>query len=105
VGYPYEDMTRTKALLDFLDQQPVASVGVNAYYRIYPTTPLYHTVKANADLHPFLIKEEAETNFLRPVFFGYFCYEDLQSLLSSRNKFRIEGFEKSTNYQRINKQK
>ena len=104
VGHPYENLNQTKALLYFLDQQPVASVGVNAYYRIYPNTPLYHTIKANADLHPFLINGEAEPNFLRPVFFGYFRYDELQALLPNNKKFRIEGFEKSANYQRINKQ-
>ncbi|MFW5945154.1 MAG: B12-binding domain-containing radical SAM protein, partial [Bacteroidota bacterium] len=104
VGYPYEDITRTQELLDFLDTQPVASVGINSYYRVYPNTPLFQTIKENGDLHPYLINWTPESNHLYPVFFAWFRYEELLPMLPDRKKFRIEGFEKATNYQRIKNQ-
>jgi len=81
----------------------VASVGINSYYRVYPNTLLFQTIKENRDLHPYLINWTPETSYLYPVFFAWFRYEDLLSILSNRKKFRIEGFEKAVNYQRIKK--
>ena len=101
VGYPYEYIAHTKEMLDFLATQPVVSVGVNSYYRIYPYTPLFSTIKENEDLHPYLINRESGNDYIYPVFFAWFRYEDTVSILPDREKFRIEGFEKGVNYQRI----
>jgi radical SAM superfamily enzyme YgiQ (UPF0313 family) len=100
-GFPYEDIRHAEVMIDFLDQQPVQTVGVNFYYRVYPGTGLYRTIRDDNDLNRYLIDSSNDDDFLSPVFFNYFDIDRMKEIIGNRKKFRIEGFEKATNYQRL----
>lgn len=100
-GFPYEDIRHAEVMIDFLDQQPVQTVGVNFYYRVYPGTGLYRTLRDHDDLKRFLLHSSTDEDFLSPVFFNYFDIDRMKKITGNRKKFRIEGFEKTTNYQRL----
>ncbi len=102
-GFPYEDIRNAQVMIDFLNKQPVQTVGVNFFYRVYPGTGLYYMIRKHADLQQFLIKPSDDGNFLFPVFFNYFDINRIKKMLRYRKKFRIEGFEMATNYQRLGK--
>lgn len=102
-GFPYEDIQNAQKIIVFLDKQPVHTVGVNSFYRVYPGTGLYHMIRHHADLQRFLLKSSADDDFLFPVFFNCFDISRMKKLIGKRKKFRIEGFEKATNYQRLGK--
>lgn len=101
VGYPYEVLEQTEEMIAFLDSQPVKTIGVNSYYRIYPGTPIHRKIRKDKSLNRYMISSTTGTDYLHPVFFSYFSVNQLQELTRGRSKFRIEGFDKNTNYQRV----
>jgi radical SAM superfamily enzyme YgiQ (UPF0313 family) len=105
VGAPGEDPHEVKTLIDFLDDQPVATVGVNSYYRIYPGTPLFNLVRKNRSLKQYLIGFKSLDDVLFPVFFNLIPEKKLSEIIDGKPKFRVEGLEKATNYQRIKNSK
>jgi radical SAM superfamily enzyme YgiQ (UPF0313 family) len=102
VGYPYEKIKQTKAMIDFLSEQPAETIGVNSYYRVYPGTPLYDIIENDHRLTKYLINWKPGSNYLLPVFYNFFPVKQVRKLIGGNTKFRIEGFDKNTNYQRVN---
>jgi radical SAM superfamily enzyme YgiQ (UPF0313 family) len=102
-GFPYENMQNAQKMIDFLDKQPVRTVGINFFYRVYPGTGLFSMIRHHSDLKRFLIWSCEDESFLYPVFFNYFDINQMARLVKNRKKFRIEGFERATNYQRLKK--
>jgi len=102
IGHPYEEIRQTKEMIDFLSKQIVETIGVNSYYRVYPGTPLYNTIIRDNSLEKYLINWNPNTNYLLPVFYNLFSIKQVRKLIGDNPKFRIEGFDKKTNYQRIN---
>ena len=103
VGYPGEPLSVTVRMLDFLNSLPVYSVGVNSYFRVYPRTLLYKQILAKPNLRDLLIPGFPEDDFLTPVFFCQISESELRPLLTGLQKFRLEGFDMATNYQRVRK--
>ncbi len=101
LGGPGETPARAKACVDFLDTVEVATVGVNACYRIYPGTPLYDEIQGNGKLMQYVTGYDPAGGFLRPVFFNRLPESAIGEMLRGRPKFRLEGAEMATNYQRI----
>jgi radical SAM superfamily enzyme YgiQ (UPF0313 family) len=101
VGYPYEVLEQTEEMIAFLDRQPVETIGINSYYRIYPGTPIHRKILKDKSLSKYMVNTAPDNNYLHPVFFRYFSVTQLQELTRGRPKFRIEGFDKNTNYQRV----
>jgi tryptophan 2-C-methyltransferase len=101
VGYPDEPLSETSRMLDFLDSLPVTSVGVNSYFRVYPGTLLYKKIFENPHLQDHLLPGFPGDDFFAPVFFYQISEQELTPLLSGRQKFRLEGFDMATNYQRL----
>ncbi|MBN2611148.1 MAG: cobalamin-dependent protein [Bacteroidales bacterium] len=100
-GFPYEDISGLQKMVDYLNTQPVETVGVNACYRLYPGTKLCSIVRNDPNLDKHLIYPNSDRSLLSPVFINCFELSELQKLTKGKKKFRIEGFEKATNYQRI----
>jgi len=100
-GFPNEDIESLKLMLDTLDKLPVETVGVNSFYRIYPGTPLFNVINNGEVTQEFLINWDINTDYIKPVFYNYFNEQTLRKAIAGRKKFRIEGFEKATNYQRV----
>ena len=101
VGYPDEPPAITARMLDFLEGLPMHSVGVNSYFRVYPGTPLYKQICATPRLQNRLLPGFPEDDFLAPVFFCQISEQELRPLIAGRQKFRVEGFDMATNYQRV----
>jgi radical SAM superfamily enzyme YgiQ (UPF0313 family) len=102
VGYPHEKLEQTAEMIDFLNGQPVETVGVNSYYRVYPGTPLHQIIISDSSLRRYMVNFTQDTNYLFPVFFNYFSSQQIGELTGKYPKFRIEGFDMNTNYQRVN---
>ncbi|MBN2213949.1 MAG: cobalamin-dependent protein [Bacteroidales bacterium] len=100
-GFPYEEMGNAEKMMDFLDKQPVQTVGINFFYRVYPGTGLFDMIRIHPDLERYVIRTSDSESFVFPVFFGFFDLSRMTRMVRDRKKFRIEGFEKATNYQRL----
>lgn len=101
VGYPGERRETTQRMLDFLDKQPIVSAGVNAFYRVYPGTPLFRMIRADPSLHSGLINFSPGSDCVEPVFYHRFEIDELREMIGGREKLRLEGFDMATNYQRV----
>ncbi len=104
VGYPDEPLSVTARMLDLLDSLPLFSVGVNSYFRVYPGTLLYKQILAQPYLQDRLLPGFPSDDFLAPAFFCQISEQELKPLLNGRQKFRLEGFDMATNYQRVKMQ-
>jgi radical SAM superfamily enzyme YgiQ (UPF0313 family) len=102
-GYPHEEKDNLKAMLECLEKNPVETVGINAFYRIYPGTGLYRQIVTDPGLKNNIPGNISSGDFIRPVFYNSFSVDELMEITGNSEKFRIEGFEKATNYQRIGK--
>jgi radical SAM superfamily enzyme YgiQ (UPF0313 family) len=101
VGYPYENKEETVEMIEFLNKQPVETVGINSWYRVYPGTPLHNIVAGDSSLHKYMVNFTPGTDYLLPVFFNYFSLQQVSEWTEKYPKFRIEGFDMNTNYQRV----
>jgi radical SAM superfamily enzyme YgiQ (UPF0313 family) len=101
VGYPGESLDQISEMVDFLDEQVIESIGINAIYRVYPGTTLHRTIEKDISLKEYLITGGEKDNYLDPVYFNYIPLDQLRNLVADKPKFRIEGFEKSANYLRV----
>jgi hypothetical protein len=101
LGGPGENPAAAGQCIDFLDSVEAVTVGINTYYRVYPGTPLYQAVMKNRNLQKKLIRPGRGSGFLQPVFFNRLSETVIAGLIAGRAKFRIEGAEMLTNYQRV----
>jgi radical SAM superfamily enzyme YgiQ (UPF0313 family) len=101
LGGPGESPVAAGKCIDFLDSVEAATVGINTYYRVYPGTPLYQAVMKNRNLQKKLIRPGRGSGFLQPVFFNRLSETVIAGLIAGKAKFRIEGSEMLTNYQRV----
>ena len=58
-------------------------------------------VLEDRELQKYLINYKEGTDFIEPVFFRFFSDEEILSMISKYTNFRLEGPEKTTNYQRV----
>jgi radical SAM superfamily enzyme YgiQ (UPF0313 family) len=103
IGYPYEDINHTQQLIEFLDTQPIDTIGINSHFRVYPGTRLFDNIQKDEKLQQYLINDHGKEGYFYPVFFAYFTVETIRNLIGNSSKFRVEGFDKTTNYQRLGK--
>ena len=89
-------------MINFLKQNRPDSVGVSFYYRIIKTTDLGKKILEREDLHNNLSRTLKEKDdFLTPLFYHQLDLEYVRGLIGDDKLFKIEGFEKTVNYQRI----
>jgi radical SAM superfamily enzyme YgiQ (UPF0313 family) len=100
-GYPHEKQQETIEMIEFLNGQPVETVGINSWYRVYPGTPLHKMVTGDGSLQKYMVNFIPGTDFLTPVFFNYFSIQQIREWTEKYPKFRIEGSDMNTNYQRV----
>ena len=100
-GFPGEDIRNLDGMVGFLETQEAETIGVNAFYRIYPGTGLYRVVNNNAMWEKNLIGWQKGGDYVKPVFFNCFAEAQIMEVIGNKPKFRLEGFEKASNYQRV----
>jgi hypothetical protein len=102
-GHPGEPIESTAVSFDFLKIHRPDAVGVNTYFRLYPGTKLKKTLdtqKTKCLMHTAPDSGSA----LAPVFYNHFTIEMLQDIIGGDDLFKIEGFERTSNYERLKNQ-
>lgn len=78
------------------------TVGVNSALRLYPGLALTDRILADPQLRPALSQPVSRPiDCLRPVFCQHITVQQLQDIIGDDPRFRIEGFDRRTNYQRL----
>ena len=102
IGAPDEPKESIEEMIKFLKENRPDSVGVSFYYRIIKTTDLGKKILERQDLWGNLSRKlEENDDFLLPIFFNQIDLDYVKGLIGDDNLFKIEGFEKSVNYQRV----
>jgi len=99
-GLPGEDEGSARETISFFKGSEPDTVGVNSYIRLYPGTTTTHDVLSSKELRGFLTGP-ATGNLMQPVFYCHIGEDRIAGLIGGHRNFRIEGFERTTNYERI----
>jgi hypothetical protein len=102
IGFPDELNTAIEDTIAFFKANRPDTVGINSYIRLCQTTNLTHTIGENPTLHQYLTRPlEPHDDFLTPIFFNQVNLPYIQGLIEGDSLFKIEGLQKSVNYQRV----
>lgn len=78
------------------------TVGLNSFIRLYPGAKVSSLAQAGPDGRRFLFGELKDNcGLIRPVFFSSISTNTLKEITGDDPIFRIEGFERTTNYERL----
>ncbi len=102
VGFPGESLESVRKTIAFLREIRPDSVGVNFYFRLYQNLPLTKQILKSKEMRDKLSRRLKETeDFLEPIFFNQFSLAEIQTVIGSDSLYKIEGFQKTVNYERI----
>ncbi len=99
-GYPRESVSSTAASMELFRKHRPDTVGVNSFFRIYPDTELRRFIDGNNSIS-ILANENQKNSAVKPAFYNHITIEKLHEIIDGDPLFRIEGFERSTNYERL----
>jgi radical SAM superfamily enzyme YgiQ (UPF0313 family) len=106
-GFPSEPKDSVRRAIDFFKEHRPQNVGVNFYLRVYERTPLTKEILRLpiVDQHLLISPEVEEVPhdrfpFLAPTFYAGLTLEEVGSMIGEDPLFRIEGFQRTVNYQR-----
>ena len=101
-GYPGQLEEQVARELDILRQAAPDSVGVSNCIRLYPGTQMAAQVCRNPEHYPGVMGDIMDNpGLLHPVFYSGIELERVREMVAGDSLFKIEGFERSTNYQRL----
>lgn len=101
-GFPGDTPAKVRDDIETLRRIRPDTVGVNSFIRLAESTPVTKEILASPRHRENVIGDvEKNPSLLRPVFYNSIPLETLQDLIGDDPLFRIEGFERTTNYQRV----
>jgi hypothetical protein len=101
-GFPGQTRDSIRRALDSLRRIRPDTVGVNSVIRLYEGMGLARRIMASPGQRRRMIGSlEGNPGFLRPVFYRSLAPEELQEMIGGDPLFKVEGFERSSNYERL----
>lgn len=102
VGFPGQTIDNVKRILDKLRSFEPATVGVNNTFRLLKGLPLTGQIMASSANRRYLFGTvDNNPDFLKPVFYRRLDTDTLRELIGGDPLFKIEGFERTSNYERV----
>ena len=78
------------------------TVGVNSYFRLIPKLAVTRQILSSPGHRRYLLGEvENNPDMIRPVFYNSITMDMLKELVGNDPLFKIEGFERTSNYERL----
>ena len=101
-GFPGETVETVRAALEKLRGMEPDTVGVNTYIRLHPKLAVTRQVLSSPGYkHDLLGEIENNPDMIRPVFYNRITVDILKELIGDDPLFKIKGFERTSNYERI----
>jgi radical SAM superfamily enzyme YgiQ (UPF0313 family) len=100
-GFPYETEDALLSYLDMFRRLQPDSVGINTHIRLYEPLQITKVIMKDQSLKKNLTGDTEDSTLLKPVFYNQIGIDRLKELIGGDKMFRIEGFEKRVNYQRL----
>lgn len=102
IGFPGEDDASIQQILRFFQSHRPQSVGINFYFRLYISTVLGTQLKSDQTHQSQLSRVfQKDDDMLLPIFYCRLTLNQVQEWIVADPLFKIEGFEKTVNYQRL----
>jgi len=101
-GFPGQSLDSIRNALETLRRIRPDTVGVNTVIRLYPGMGVTRKVLASAEHRKNIFGAlEDNPSFIRPVFYKSISLEQIQEIIGEDPLFKIEGFERTSNYERL----
>jgi len=102
VGFPDDTIKSVALIIDRLRKTSADTIGINSTIRLYPGCRISHIILGSENNTKHLLGEIKENpDFIRPAFFRRITVDSLREIIGDDPRFRIEGFERTSNYQRL----
>jgi len=101
-GFPGETVESVITTIERLREIRPETVGIMSTLRLYPHLPVTRQITGSEE-HRSNIFGEVEDNpdLIRPVFYEWLSVDMLREIIGDDPLFKIEGFERTSNYERI----
>ncbi|MEA1996474.1 MAG: cobalamin-dependent protein [Gemmatimonadota bacterium] len=102
-GFPGEGVEEVREKIERLRSIRPDTVGVNSYIRLFPGTAVTRLISSSREHRRYLTTDgfDGERSLIHPVFYNSITVEQLRGIIGTDPCFKIEGFERTTNYQRL----
>jgi hypothetical protein len=101
-GLPGDTLESVRRTIAELRRIQPDTVGVNSALRLYPGLALTDRILTDPQLRVALTKPVGQPHdCVQPVFWQQITPEQLRDIIRDDPQFRIEGFQRTTNYQRV----
>ncbi|MBD3167726.1 hypothetical protein GF324_14085 [bacterium] len=102
VGLPGQTIDEVRRIIDTLREAGPETVGVNSTIRLYKGLPVTDMIMADPAQQRYLLGEtEGNDDCVRPVFYQWLTVDMLRDIIGDDPLFKIEGFERTSNYERV----
>lgn len=101
-GFPGQTLDDIRREIDILREAGPDTVGVNTILRLCPGLGITKTILGSPEHRQYILGDvDASEGLVRPVFYSRFDLDTLRSVIGDDPRFRIEGFERTSNYERL----
>jgi radical SAM superfamily enzyme YgiQ (UPF0313 family) len=101
-GFPGQTAENVRVDLDAFREMAPGTVGINAYFRLFHCITVTRQIIGSPDHRRHMLGEiEGNPDMVHPVFYNHLSVETLRELIDGDPLFRIEGFERTSNYERL----
>jgi len=91
-----------KKTIERLRKTTADTIGINSTIRLYSGCTVTHTILDSGENTHYLLGDITDNpDFVRPAFFRKITVDMLREIIGDDPRFRIEGFERTSNYQRL----
>jgi len=102
VGFPGEPTESVAKTIRFFKNNRPDTVGITSHFRLYSNTEIGKKIRENPLFRKDIIGEtDNNPSFLRPAFYNNLSNDELKYLIDDDPLFKIEGEERTVNYQRV----
>ena len=102
LGFPGETIEFSRRTIDALRKIQPDTVGVNSTIRLFPEQNVAKKIARSAEYQKHLLGEVDDNPYLiRPVFYQHLSVDMLREIIGDDPLFKIEGFERTSNYDRL----
>jgi radical SAM superfamily enzyme YgiQ (UPF0313 family) len=106
LGFPGETAESVKRTIDYMRKIRPDTIGVNTTFRLYTEMGMTREILASPRYSENLTGSVKDNpGLVRPVFYNHITVDTLREIIGDDPLFRIEGFERTSNYQRVKTKK
>ena len=101
-GFPEDTVDSIAKDIETLRKMEPDTVGINEYFRLYPKLAVTQRILSSPELRKHLLGAVYDNHeLIKPVFYNHIDVDILKSIIGDDPMFTIEGFERTSNYERI----